>query len=64
MKDKNWQDEYQQMIKDCENRESKLSEWEENFIDSLYDWIADDKIPTSKQVEKLENIWERVTRNG
>ena len=52
MKDKNWQDEYQQMIKDCENRESKLSEWEENFIDSLYDWIADDK------------IWERVTRNG
>lgn len=64
MKDKNWHDEYLQMIRDCNNRKSKMSEWESNFMDSLFDWICDDKIPTPKQIEKLENIWERVTKNG
>lgn len=56
-----WSDEYSRMLDDCEKRESKLSEWERGFIDSLGMQIAAGRIPTAKQIEKLEAIWERVT---
>ena len=56
-----WSDEYDRMLTDCEKRESKLSEWEIGFIDSLGMQIAAGRTPTAKQIEKLEAIWERVT---
>ena len=56
-----WSDAYAHMLDDCEKRESKLSDWEIGFIDSLGMQIADGRIPTAKQIEKLEAIWERVT---
>ena len=56
-----WADEYVQMIEDCEKRESKLSDWEAGFIDSLGKQIGDGRTPTLKQLEKLDAIWERVT---
>ena len=31
----NWTDEYLQMVDDCEKRESRLSEWEQGFIESI-----------------------------
>lgn len=49
------------MIEDCEKRESKLTEWEIGFIDSLRKRIDDDMALTDKQSSRLEQIWERVT---
>ena len=56
-----WSDEYARMLDDCEKRESKLSDWEIGFIDSISMQIAAGRIPTAKQIERLEAIWERVT---
>ena len=56
-----WSDEYAQMIADCEKRESKLSDWERGFIDSLEQQISNGKAPSRKQIERLDEIWERVT---
>lgn len=58
---KTWSDEYARMLEDCEKRESQLSEWEASFVDSLSDQISRGRQPTPKQIEKLDDIWERVT---
>lgn len=48
------------LIEDCERRESKLTEWEQKFIQSLSDQM--EKTPlTDKQIQRLERIWKRVT---
>lgn len=54
-------EEHWQMVQDCETRESKLSEWERSFIDSVGKQLADDKTLSPKQIETLDKIWERVT---
>lgn len=54
-------DEHQQMVKDCESRESKLTEWERGFIDSISKQLADGRRLSEKQAERLDEIWERVT---
>jgi hypothetical protein len=59
-----WADEYLTMIDDCEKRESKLTEWEVGFLDSIKSQVGRDKPLSVKQVETLDRIWERVTRNG
>lgn len=56
-----WTDEYEQMLADCLKRESKLTDWERQFADSLEHRIAHGKAPTPKQCEVLDGIWERVT---
>lgn len=53
-------DEHVQMVQDCIARESKLSAWERDFIDSIEKQIADGSL-TEKQIQKLDRIWERVT---
>lgn len=58
----NWSDEYMQLIEDCEARESKLSDWQRGFIDSLRKQIEQGKAPTSKQIEKLDEAWEQATK--
>ena len=59
-----WQDEYLAMIQDCEQREGMLSDWERGFIDSLAQQIGRGKVPTPKQVDRLNDAWERVTARG
>jgi hypothetical protein len=59
-----WQDEYLRMIADCEKRESKLTDWERTFIDSVAHWLANGSGLSGKQIERLEEIWERVTAKG
>lgn len=54
-------DEHLTLITDCENRESKLSDWERGFIDSVRSQIEKGRALTDKQVQNLESIWERVT---
>lgn len=54
-------DEHATMIEDCEKRESKLSDWERSFIDSISMQLAKGHSLTAKQAEMLDTIWERVT---
>ena len=54
-------EEIQQMLDDCESRESKLTEWEAGFIDSISDQFAKKGSLSEKQDERLESIWNRVT---
>lgn len=48
------------MIADCEKRESKLTDWERSFIDSIGKQIATRPL-SERQAERLDEIWERVT---
>jgi len=59
-----WADEYFTMLDDCEKRESRLTDWERGFVDSLRSQIERDRRPSEKQLETLDNIWERATANG
>ena len=59
-----WSDEYLEMIKDCEARESKLSDWEISFLDSISTQIENNRSPTGKQLAVIDKIWECVTKNG
>ena len=54
-------DEFRQMVEDCEHRESRLTDWERGFIDSLADRGFP---PTQKQYDTLSDIWDRVTAKG
>lgn len=54
-------EEHQQMVTDCENRESKLTDWERQFVDSIGHQLADGRALTDKQSEALNTIWDRVT---
>ena len=59
-----WKDEYQTQIDDCEKRESTLTEWERGFIDSLSKQLDRDNRPSPKQIDTLDNIWEKATKRG
>lgn len=53
--------EHEQLIADCEQRESKLTDWERTFIDSISMQLSRGKSLTEKQAETLDAIWERIT---
>jgi len=53
-----------QMIEDCELRESRLSDWEANFIDSISRQLAEGRNLTLNQSNTLDEIWERATAKG
>ena len=57
-------DDEMQLIADCEARESRLSDWERGFIDSIKSQIEDGKSLTPKQCDRLNTIWDRVTSRG
>lgn len=54
-------DETDQLILDCENRDDKLTEWEQSFIQSIREQYDRRGSLSDKQREILEKIWERVT---
>lgn len=56
--------EHLEMIEDCEARESRMTEWEVGFIDSIRNQIENGKRLSTKQEEKLDRIWESVTARG
>jgi|HubBroStandDraft_2_1064218.scaffolds.fasta_scaffold81979_1 hypothetical protein len=64
MGDKGWAEPYTDLLDDCEARESRMTDWERTFIDSLRAQIGAGRRPTDKQVETLDNIWEKVTAKG
>ena len=53
--------EHAAMVADCIQRESKLSDWERSFIDSLDNRLAAGFALTDKQAATLDDIWEQVT---
>ena len=57
-------EEWLAMIDDCEERESRLTDWETNFIELVSDRLAVGSDLTPKQNEILNNIWEKVTKRG
>lgn len=57
-----WADEYLTMIDDCEKREQRLTDWERGFIDSLGRQLAQGRRPTDRQIETLDDIWEKATK--
>jgi hypothetical protein len=59
-----WADEYITMLEDCEKRESRLTDWERNFVYSLQRQLAEGRRPSAKQVETLDAIWEKATARG
>jgi len=60
-----WQEEYLQLVRDCEMREERLSDWERGFIDSIRHRLEGSAtMLTPKQIETLENVWERATKRG
>lgn len=54
-------DEVLEQIGDCENRSEKLSDWELQFIDSIGQQLSKTGSLSSKQLETLDKIWEKVT---
>lgn len=57
-------DEHLEMIADCEARESRLTEWEAGFIDSVRNQIEDGRSLSQKQGSTLCKIWEATTERG
>lgn len=57
-------DDTMQLIEDCEARESRLSDWDRSFIDSIKHQLAAGRALTEKQAAKLDDIWERATARG
>ena len=51
-----------QMIEDCQERESKMTEWEQGFISSIEAWLGQGKNLSEKQHTTLDKIWEKVTK--
>ena len=54
-------DEHVQMVKDCENRESKLTDTEREFIDAMSRRLDEGRALTPRMAEWLNAIWDRVT---
>lgn len=60
----NSRDDQVQMIEDCENRESRLSPREGEFIDSIKKQMEKGRTLSPAQDSWLDDIWERVTKDG
>lgn len=59
-----WQDEYTIMLDDCEARESRLTDWERGFVESLRQQVEQGRRPTARQIDALDNVWEKATARG
>ncbi len=59
-----WAEEYMTVLDDCEKRESRLTDWERTFIDSMRDQLERDRRPSQRQLETLDNIWQKATERG
>jgi hypothetical protein len=59
-----WTEEYLQQVEDCEQRESRLSEWEQRFIASIRDQLELERPLSRAQITKLDQIWETATERG
>ena len=54
-------EEVEQMIQDCMNRESKMTAWEQGFIQSIQEQVDRGAGLTELQIETIEKIWDKIT---
>lgn len=59
-----WTDEYKSMIEDCGRRPKQLTDWEHLFLNSLLEQLDHKKHFHVNQANKIEEIWNRVTRGS
>lgn len=59
-----WKEQYLSLISDCETRDKQLTDWEREFCASLRKQIEAGKIPSPKQVDTLDRLWEKATKRG
>ena len=54
----------QKMLTDCEEaqttRNNPFSEWEHEFLESVFEQFHNKKFLTIAQASKLEQIWEKI----
>ena len=55
-----WNAIYLEIIDDCLN--GKISDWERNFLNSFKSQLQAHKIPSAKQLEKLESIYQKISQ--
>lgn len=62
----NWEDTYLVLVQDCEvDRRSKyLTDWETEFLASIRTQLENSRTLSIKQIETLEGVWEKATKNG
>ena len=49
------------MIEDCLKRDSKMSTWECEFMESIKEQLISRGSLSEKQLDRLNEIWEKVT---
>jgi len=52
------------LVEDCEARESRLSDWERQFIDSIKSQLTNGLSLSQKQSDHLDEVWEKATAKG
>lgn len=52
------------MIRDCNIDRSMMTDIECEFIDSISKQIDEGRNLSDRQIDELEDIWEKVTENG
>jgi hypothetical protein len=38
----------------------RMTEWELEFVESVARWLDNDGVPSQKQRQKVEEVWDRV----
>lgn len=56
-----WTEPYLKQISDCQDHESRLSDWERSFLSSLESQLEMGKRPSPRQIEVLERIYDKVS---
>lgn len=56
--------EQQTMIADCITRESRMTDWEREFIQSISEYSEAGGFLSDKQDAILDKIWNKVTEKG
>lgn len=65
LKADDWKNEYMRQIEDCMARDNRMTEWEQNFVQSLSEQLErSDGGLSQKQIDVLDRVWEKVTKNG
>ena len=59
-----WVEDCLQLVEDCEKRESRLTDWEAGFVDSIKMTLLDERPISRKQIDALNEIWKRASANG
>lgn len=52
------------MVNDCMARESRLNDWERNFVDGMANKLYNGGGLTETEDEKLEEVWDAATIDG